>query len=94
MLPTIWIFDMYSVMMFIGVLACLFIFDKFCKKAKEDAQFIYTIEIVAVISILFGLVSATLFQMLFDALKENSENPLFSMTFFGGLAGGVVVFLL
>lgn len=94
MLPTIWIFDMYSVMMFIGVLACLFIFDKFCKKAKEDAQFIYTIEIVAVISILFGLVSATLFQMLFDALKENSGNPLFSMTFFGGLAGGVVVFLL
>lgn len=94
MLPNIWIFDTYSIMLFLGVIACLFIFDKFCKKAKEDSQFIYTIEIIACISIIIGLASATLFQMLFDSLKENSENPLFSMTFFGGLAGGALAFLL
>lgn len=94
MLPTIWIFDTYSIMLFIGVIACLFVFNKFCKKNKEDEKFVSTIEIVALISIICGLLSATLFQTIFDLLKENSTNPLFSMTFFGGLAGGALTFIL
>lgn len=94
MLPEIWIFDTYSLMLFIGVIACLFVFNKFSKKNKEDDKFIYSIEIIALISIICGLLSATLFQTIFDLLKGNNTNPLSSMTFFGGLAGGVLVFIL
>lgn len=94
MLPTIWIFDTYSIMLFIGVISCLYLFSKYFKKIKEDEKYINSIEIIAVISVLLGIVSATLFQSLFDAFKKDSSNSFFSMTFFGGLIGGVLCFLL
>ena len=43
---------------------------------------------------MIGLGSAMLFQFIFDSLKETSTNPLFSMTFFGGLVGGVITFII
>ena len=41
-----------------------------------------------------GLIFAVIFQSIFDAFKENSENPAFAMTFYGGLIGGAAFFLI
>jgi phosphatidylglycerol:prolipoprotein diacylglycerol transferase len=46
------------------------------------------------VAIMLGFISAMLFQLLFDSLKENSTNSVFSMTFFGGLVGGVITFII
>lgn len=95
MLPNIWFIDTYSLLLFIGVIACLVLLSFFAKKIHWPKSYTYTIEITACISIIVGIVSAILFQLLFNALKnDNSDSPLFAMTFFGGLVGGVITFLL
>lgn len=94
MLPTLWIIDTYSLMIFIGVLLCFYLYLSYAKKNKINRKFSYDILLLACISIMLGLGSAMLFQFIFDSLKENSTNPLFSMTFFGGLIGGVITFII
>lgn len=94
MLPNIWIFDTYSIMLLIGVILCLFVYYKYSKKKGLKEDYIYTILLVACVSIIIGLVSASLFQILFNALKGNRFDGTFPMTFFGGLVGGVVAFIL
>lgn len=94
MLPNIWIIDMYSLLLFLGVVACLFLLSIFAKKAQWSKSYTYTIEMVACASVIVGIGTATLFQMLFDFLKNDSENSPFAMTFFGGLVGGVITFVL
>lgn len=95
MLPNIWFIDTYSLLLFIGVIACLVLLSFFAKKIHWPKSYTYTIEITACISIIVGIGSAILFQLLFNALKnDNSDSPLFAMTFFGGLVGGVITFLL
>ena len=93
MYPNLWIFDTYSIFLFLGVVACLFIYMKYANHMKLNKKYSYDILMLACISIILGILSAFGFQFLFDSLKENSTNPLFAMTFFGGLVGGVVTFL-
>ena len=94
MLPTIWIIDTYSLMIFIGVIVCFYLYLSYAKKYNLKRKFSYDILLLACISIMIGLGSAMLFQFIFDSLKGNSTNPLFSMTFFGGLVGGVITFII
>ena len=94
MLPQIWIFDTYSIMILIGAISCFILYVLYAKKNKISRNYYYDILLLACISIIIGLVSASLFQLLFDALKENGEISIFSMTFFGGLVGGVIAFLI
>ena len=95
MLPNIWFIDTYSLFILIGVVVCLFLLSFFAKKIHWPKSYTYTIEIVSCVSIIVGLISAMLFQLLFNSLKnDNSESPLFAMTFFGGLVGGVLMFIL
>lgn len=96
MLPNIWIFDSYTIMVFLGIILCfafLFIVQK-KKKRFTEGEF-YSILIAACFSIVGGLIFAVLFQNLYF-LIENKENYHFSlsMTFYGGLIGGVTIFLL
>ena len=94
MFPNLWIFDMYSVFMFIGILACFALLYLYMKKNNLKRNYILDSLILACISIALGILSAALFQFIFDSLKENSTNPIFSMTFFGGLIGGVITFII
>lgn len=94
MLPNIWIIDTYSLMIFIGVIICFFLYITYAKKNNIKRKFSYDILLLACISIMLGLGSAMLFQFIFDQIKGNSTNPLFSMTFFGGLVGGVITFII
>ena len=94
MYPNLWIIDTYSVFLFLGVLFCLVLLYKYHQHNKLKRNYTYDILILGCISVLIGILSASLFQFIFDSLKENSTNGAFSMTFFGGLVGGVVIFLL
>ncbi len=94
MYPNLWIIDTYSVFLFLGVLFCLALLYAYQKKNNLKRNYTYDILILACISVIIGILSATLFQFIFDSIKENSTNGAFAMTFFGGLVGGVIVFLI
>lgn len=94
MLPSIWIFDTYSIMLLIGVASCLFVYYKYSKKKGLKEDYIYSILLVATVSVIIGLVFASLFQILFNKLKGIDFDGSFPMTFFGGLVGGVIAFIL
>ena len=93
MLPRIWIFDTYSIMIGLGVIACLFLFMLYNKKLKTNRDYVYLIEIVGVLAVMVGLLSATLFQYVFDSLNKDSTNSFGAMTFYGGLIGGAIFFI-
>ena len=93
MFPELWIFDTYSLMIFIGALSAIIIFYFYSMNRGFDKKFRLDIEILAVVSIIVGLGSAMLFQWLFDLLKGDGEHNHFSMTFFGGLTGGALMFI-
>lgn len=94
MYPSIWIFDTYSIFLFLGVLSCMLLLVKYFKKNKLDRKYMYDILLLTCGSVIIGILSAALFQFIFDSFKENSTNKAFSMTFFGGLLGGVVIFII
>lgn len=91
MLPYIWIIDTYSLMIFLGVLACFILFWFYRKKYNINKAFTYDIFILACISIAIGIIFAVLFQLLFDAIKGAIRGS--AMTFYGGLVGGVLSFI-
>ncbi len=92
MLPQIWIIDTYSLMIFLGVIACFVLFWLFRKKHNISEKFTYDIFLLACAAITVGILSAVLFQLLFDAIKGAIRGT--AMTFYGGLVGGVITFLL
>ena len=94
MLPNIGFLDTYSVMLFIGIIICFWIFLKYGIKNNLSRNYIYDILLMTCVVIGLGILSAFGFQRIFDVLKSNSTNGIGSMTFFGGLFGGVLAFLL
>ncbi len=93
MLPKIWIFDTYSILFLIGIGAAFLLFNIYMNKRGIDKKLKYAYFIVAVVAILGGIISAMVFQMIFDALK-GEKIRWFAMTFYGGLIGGAVIFIL
>ena len=91
MLPNIGFIDTYSVMIFIGVLACFILYWLFKKKHNLDKTYTIDILLLACVAIVGGILSAILFQILFDSLKGEIRGT--AMTFYGGLIGGVVIFI-
>lgn len=94
MLPEIWIFDTYSVMILIGVIACFILLNVYGKKRRLNEKYIYDIMICGCVSIAIGLGSAALFQIVFDMLKDATSIRFGAMTFYGGLIGGIIAFIL
>ena len=92
MLPNLWIFDTYSICLILGILACFTLLIFYFKKKGVKKQYAYDLIILGIIAILFGLVSATIFQYIFDLLNGNNEFG--SMTFYGGLIGGALLFII
>lgn len=93
MYPTLWIFDLYTLFLAIGIVSSLLVVHLYAEKIKFDKKLKFDILIIGMIAIFVGFVSAILFQYIFDVLKGNL-NREFAMTFYGGLVGGVVSFLL
>lgn len=92
MLPKIWIIDTYSLMIFLGVIACFILFWLYRKKHNIGEKYTYDIFLLACVSIAIGLGFAVLFQMVYDLIKGEIRG--LAMTFYGGLVGGVITFLL
>ena len=92
MLPSIWIIDTYSLMMFLGVIACFILFWMYRKKHNISEKYTFDIFILACIAIAIGIASAVGFQVIFDLIKGEVRGT--AMTFYGGLVGGVISFLL
>ena len=91
MLPQIWFVDTYSLLIFLGVIACFILFWLFRKKHNISEKFTYDIFLLACVAIGVGILSAVGFQWLFDAIKGAIRGT--AMTFYGGLVGGVVTFI-
>ena len=84
----------YGLMLGLGVLVCLLVFHYYSKKLEYDNKYIDFIEWLALISIASGVLSACLFQNLYDYINDpEGFTWSMSLTFMGGLFGGVVVFL-
>ena len=99
MCPEIKIFglpiDMYTVWFVVGIIACLIfaiIAMKRCGYSKSASD---TVIIIGIFAIIIGLLTAILFQAIYDFISNPSAGFKINggMTFLGGLIGGVVAFI-
>lgn len=85
----------YTLMILLGVLIALIIFTVFLKHMKSSKIIIVDLIICVLVAIMFGIVSAILFQNLYDFIESpNTYRWSWSMTFIGGLIGGAIAFFL
>lgn len=95
MLPKMWIFDSYSVMLLIGIVFVFLIVELFGRRKKVKRVLISEVEIIGVLAIIAGLIGAVLMQNLYDLIEKGSEYAwTWAMTFYGGLLFGAAAFLL
>lgn len=96
MLPKIFGFiDSYSLMIFIGVVLCMLTLFILLKKDKYDLTFFLDISFSGILAIIVGIIFACLFENLYEfVLNPESYSFTFGMTFYGGLFGGVLTFLI
>ena len=92
MYPKIWIFDSYALMIFIGIILCFLFFYWFSKRLGYSIDYLLSVLILAILSIIIGFGFAVLVQWILDLLKGLDRE--LAMTFYGGLIGGVLTFIL
>ena len=87
--------DLYSICFFVGVIACLIFAIYAMKKCGYSSTARDTIIIIGIISIALGLFFGVLAQAFYDFIEDPSKGFKItgSMTFLGGLIGGIIVFL-
>ena len=91
---------MYGIMVAVGILCAFIVFYYFAYKKKVEKSFTDFIFYNAIASIVIGFLSASLFQSLYDYIERLKYNPEAkfkfsgSITFIGGLIGGVIFFML
>lgn len=85
--------DLYTILIFIGIVMALVVFDFLSVKRKMSARANRFYYIVAIISIICGLGGAMVFQWIYNWI-ETGKFEMRGMTFLGGLVTGTVVFLL
>ncbi len=89
------VIDSYVVMVLLGVITAIFFFVLYLIKiAKLKKIEIIDLLIVAVITIFVGIIFACLFENVYEWIKNGQIKWIWSMTFYGGLIGGVVTFIL
>jgi phosphatidylglycerol:prolipoprotein diacylglycerol transferase len=89
--------DMYTIMLALGILAAVLLFKRLCARANIADKPYNFYSFVGLVSIAAGLVCAFLFQQLYHFIEASRTGAAFEwrgVTFFGGLIGGVVTFLL
>ena len=93
--PLFWRVHMYGIMIGIGLASAFIILAYYCKKKNVEEKFADFVFMNGVMAVVLGFMSASLFQSFYNYI-ENPEAGFKiggSMTFLGGLIGGVVVFL-
>ena len=87
--------DLYSICFMVGVIACLIYTIIAMKKSGYSSTASDIIIIIGILAIIFGLLSAVLFQSFYDFLDDPSAGFKITgrMTFIGGLIGGVASFV-
>lgn len=85
--------DMYTILLIVGLFAAVLLFKFICGRFKVDDATYNFFAILAVISIALGILSAILFQSVYNFI-EKGIFELAGMTFMGGLIGGTLTFVL
>ena len=80
----------YWILMAAGIITALVLFGVLCKKKNVDAFCFDIFFKIGMLAIVGGLISARLFQMLYNLIKTGKVGE--GITFMGGFVGGVVVF--
>ena len=90
-----WNVHMYGIMIGVGLALGFIVLTLYCKRLKIDEKFSDFVFMNGMFAVLFGFLSATLFQAFYNYLDnpEAGFNLGGGMTFLGGLIGGVVIFL-
>ena len=88
-----WEIDLYVLMIGLGLLAAIILFRVLSDKKKLPAKLFTFFLLVAVGSIFVGFFCALLFQSFYNYLASGVWRWQ-GMTFFGGLVGGVVCFVI
>jgi phosphatidylglycerol:prolipoprotein diacylglycerol transferase len=83
----------YGVCMALGIVLCFVFIYWALTKLNFNESAIDTILYIGIFGTAFGIFSAMLFQSVYNVLAGNAFNLGSSMTFLGGLIGGVVGFL-
>lgn len=83
----------YGVCMAVGIIACFafLMFTMWYKKFNEDAS--DKVLIIGIVGTGLGILSAVLFQDIYNCIKRGSWQSFSGMTFIGGLIGGAGSFL-
>ena len=86
------------VMIFLGVVAASIVFFIYLAKHGVEKKAFLDLSIVIIVTVIVGIVFAILFENLYEAIKAaingNIPHWTWAMTFYGGLAGGVIAFIL
>ena len=84
--------DLYSICFLVGIIACFVYTYIALKKSGYSPTAVDTILIIGIFAIMFGILSAALFQAFYNLIAGRGF-VIEGMTFIGGLIGGVVFFL-
>ncbi|MCQ2087188.1 MAG: prolipoprotein diacylglyceryl transferase [Bacilli bacterium] len=85
----------YTLMIVIGVIACLICLVVFLKKRGYKKNTIIDILACTLFTIAIGVVGAIIFQNVYDLISDPANYHFsFKMTFYGGLIFGIVAFIL
>ena len=83
--------DLYSICFLVGIIACFVYTYIALKKSGYSPTAVDTILIIGIFAIMFGILSAALFQAFYNLIAGRGF-VVEGMTFIGGLIGGVVFF--
>ena len=94
MIPEIFGFEdsSYLLMMFLGIIAAFVVACLYFKKINYSKENIIDLLICSSFAVALGIVFAVLFENLYEI--GQGHGFVFKLTFFGGLAGGVLGFIL
>lgn len=95
MLPKIGFIDTYAVCLIIGFFSAILFVEIYFRVNKIDKRLMTSFELLAVISFIMGICFANIFQNLYDLIQDPKHfSWSFNFTFYGGLLGGVITFML
>ncbi|MDR2202694.1 MAG: prolipoprotein diacylglyceryl transferase [Clostridiales bacterium] len=90
-------FDMYTILIIVGILAAVVLF-KFLNKRFATADKVYNFySLLGLVAIGAGLVCSFLFQQVYNLIESARDGTKYEpvgVTFYGGLIGGVLTFIL
>lgn len=95
MYPRLWIFDSYSLCIFLGLVLAVLLFEWFGHKEKVNRLDLSIIELTALLCVGTGFAGGLLFQNLYDYLSDPASYSWTNkMTFFGGLLCALLLLFL